>query len=499
MQAMSDNILELKNLTKTYPGVVALDSMNLQVRRGEVHAIVGENGAGKSTLIKSITGAIVPDSGTIIFDGKSHSHMTPKGAQDAGIGVIYQEFNLVPGLSVAENIFLGNYAKERGLVDFKLMNQKAKEAMQTIGVQLNPDQAVWTLTVGHQQIVEILRSLVKNIKLLIMDEPTAPLTTSEVRQLFEIIQSLRQQGVTIIYISHRLEEIFELANRVTVMRDGQYITTLEVAETNKQELIRYMVGRELSNKFPEREIPLGGEVLRVEHLTGNGVEDINFNLHKGEILGFAGLLGCGRTETIELLYGARKKESGRIFLEGKEVDIKSTSEAVNLGLGLVPEDRKRTGAFLYASIMWNISIGCLKKKLMKSIVVDTKKERALAEEYEQKLRIKTPSLDQLVANLSGGNQQKVVVAKMLAMDAEILIFDEPTRGIDVGAKQEIYQLIRELVNEGKSVIMISSEMEEVLGLSDRIVVLHEGHQMGILNRDEFSQERVLTLASGVRE
>lgn len=497
---MSDYILEIENLTKTYPGVVALDNIDLHVRRGEVHAIVGENGAGKSTLIKSITGAIVPDSGTITFDGVKHSRMTPKEAQVAGIGVIYQEFNLVPGLSVAENIFLGNYGKERGLVDFKLMNQKATEAMQRIGVQLNPNQAVWTLTVGRQQIVEILRSLVKNIKLLIMDEPTAPLTTSEVRQLFEIIQTLRQQGVTIIYISHRLEEIFELADRVTVMRDGQYITTLNIAETNKQELIRYMVGRELSNQFPERQTALGEEILRVENLTGNGVENISFDLHKGEILGFAGLLGCGRTETIELLYGSRKKESGKIFLHGKEVNVKSTTEAVELGLGLVPEDRKRTGAFLYSTITWNISIGCLKKKLMKyGVVVDRKKEGALAEEYHKKLRIKTPSLGQLVANLSGGNQQKVVVAKMLAMDAEILIFDEPTRGIDVGAKQEIYQLIRELVNEGKSVIMISSEMEEVLGLSDRIVVLHEGRQMGILNRDEFSQERILTLASGVYE
>lgn len=497
---MSDNILEIEKLTKTYPGVVALDQIDLHVRRGEVHALVGENGAGKSTLIKSITGAIVPDSGTITFDGQSYSHMTPKGAQNIGIGVIYQEFNLVPGLSVAENIFLGSYGKDRGLVDFKLMNQKAIEAMDSIGVHLNPSQTVGSLTVGHQQIVEILRSLVKNIKLLIMDEPTAPLTTSEVRQLFEIIQSLRERGVTIIYISHRLEEIFELADRATVMRDGQYITTLDVDKTSKQELIRYMVGRELSNKFPDRESPLGDEVLRVEHLTGNGVEDINFDLHKSEILGFAGLLGCGRTETIELLYGARKKESGKIFLNGKEVDIKSTSEAVDFGLGLVPEDRKRTGAFLASAIRWNISIGCLKKKLMKyGLIVDTKKEQTLAEEYQKKLRIKAPSLDQLVANLSGGNQQKVVVAKMLAMDAEILIFDEPTRGIDVGAKQEIYQLIRSLVNEGKSVIMISSEMEEVIGLSDRIVVLHEGHQMGILDRSEFSQERVLTLASGVCE
>ncbi len=495
---MSDNILELKSLTKVYPGVVALDGVDLQVRRGEVHAIVGENGAGKSTLIKCITGAITPDQGEIIFDGKSYTRLSPKEAQEVGIGVIYQEFSLVPSLSVAENIFLGDYGKERGLVNFSLMNQRAREIMTSIGVEVDPRQVVATLSVGHQQIVEISRSLFKNIKLLIMDEPTAPLTSSEVQKLFEIIASLRQKGITIIYISHRLEEIFELADRVTVMRDGKYITTLQVSETSKPELIHHMVARDLSSGFPKSDLPIGEEVLRVEHLTGNGVEDINFNLHKGEILGLVGLLGCGRTETAELLYGVRKKESGHVFLNGEEIQVRSTTDAVELGLGLVPEDRKRNGVFLYSPVEWNISIGCLKKKLMKlHMVIDRKKERALAEEYEDKLRIRTPSLEQLVANLSGGNQQKVAVAKMLAMDASILIFDEPTRGIDVGAKQEIYHLLCELVEEGKSVIMISSEMDEVLGLCDRVVVLHEGHQMGELRREEFSQERILTLASGV--
>ena len=498
-QKMSDYILETKNLTKTYPGVVALDNINLQVRRGEVLALVGENGAGKSTLIKSITGAIAPDSGTIVFEGQSYTHMDPKHAQDAGIGVIYQEFNLIPGLSIAENIFVGDYCGNGVTVDFKKMNQKAKEAMAKVGVDLPPSKPVWQLTVGHQQIVEIMRSLVKDVKLLIMDEPTAPLTTSEVQQLFKIIGTLRERGITIIYISHRLEEIFQLADRVTVMRDGQYITTLNVPETNEQELIRYMVGRELKEDYPAREQPIGDELLRVEHLTGNGVEDINFTLHKGEILGFAGLLGCGRTETMELLCGIKRKESGKVFLRGKEVDIRSTAQAMDLGFGLVPEDRKRTGAFLSWTIVWNVGVSCMKKKLLKlKWLVDQKKERVLAEEYKDKLRIKTPSVDQLVANLSGGNQQKVVVAKMLATDADILIFDEPTRGIDVGAKQEIYHLIRNLVNEGKSVIMISSEMGEVLGLSDRIVVLYEGQQMGILEREEFSQERVLTLASGIK-
>ena len=494
---MSDNILEIENLTKLYPGVVALDHVSMQVRRGEVHAIVGENGAGKSTLIKSITGAIVPEAGVIRFDGKEYTRLDPKISADAGIGVIYQEFNLVPGLSVAENVFMGNYQGNGVTVDFKTMNRMTVETMKKVGVYIKPDRMVYELTVGHQQIVEILRSLVKNVKLLIMDEPTAPLTTNEVEQLFKIIASLKEQGVTIIYISHRMEEIFELADRVTVMRDGKYITTLDVAQTTTQELIRYMVGRELTGDYPPRETPIGEEVLRVEHLSGNGVEDINFTLHKGEILGFAGLLGCGRTETMQLVYGVKKPTGGKIFLHGKEVQIHSTTQAMKLGIGLVPEDRKRSGAFLHMSIVWNTSISCLKKKLMKwGIVVDTKKERKLGQEYVDKLKTKTPSIDQFVGNLSGGNQQKVVVAKVLATDADIMIFDEPTRGIDVGAKQEIYHLLRQLADEGKSIIMISSEMGEVIGLSDRIVVLYEGHQTGVLDRDEFSQERILSLASG---
>lgn len=495
---MPDNILEIKNLTKTYPGVVALDNVSMSIRRGEVHAIVGENGAGKSTLIKSITGAVAPDHGVIRFDGKDYRHLDPKLSSEIGIGVIYQEFTLVPALSVAENIFLGNYSGNGMTVDFKEMNKKAAEAMDKIGVRIPPQKSVYELAVGHQQIVEITRSLVKDIKLLIMDEPTAPLTTNEVAQLMEIIQSLREQGITIIYISHRLEEVFQLADRVSVMRDGEYITTLDVAETNMQELIRYMVGRELRGQFPPREKPVGEEILRVEGLSGNGVHDISFTLHKGEIFGFAGLLGCGRTETMQLLYGAAKKTGGKIFLNGREVDIRNTSIALAEGLGLIPEDRKQHGVFLSMTIKWNTSIGCVKKKLLKwGPVVDTKKERELALEYKDKLKTKAPGIEQIVSNLSGGNQQKVVVSKVLATDAEIMIFDEPTRGIDVGAKQEMYNLIRKLVDEGKSVILVSSEMEEVMGLSDRIAVLCEGKMMGILEREEFDQERILTLASGL--
>lgn len=496
---MSDNILEIKKLTKTYPGVIALDNVSMSIKRGEIHAIVGENGAGKSTLIKAITGAIAPDKGVICFDGKEYNHLDPKLSSHIGIGVIYQEFNLVPALSVAENIFLGNYSGNGVTVDFKQMEEKAADAMKKIGVHLPPQKPVYELAVGHQQIVEIMRSLVKDIKLLIMDEPTAPLTTNEVEQLMKIISSLKEQGITIIYISHRLEEVFKLADRVSVLRDGQYITTLNVAGTDMKELIKFMVGRELRGQYPPREKPIGDEILRVEGLTGNGVRDISFTLHKGEILGFAGLLGCGRTETMQILYGAAKKEGGRVLLNGKEVEIKNTTRALKEGIGLIPEDRKRHGAFLSMTIKWNTSIGCIKKKLTKwGGIVDVKKEKDLAVEYASKLKTKTPSIEQVVANLSGGNQQKVVVSKVLATDAEIMIFDEPTRGIDVGAKQEMYNLIRQLANEGKSVILVSSEMEEVMGLSDRVVVLCEGRLMGILERGEFNQEHILTLASGLK-
>ncbi|MGO8694378.1 MAG: sugar ABC transporter ATP-binding protein [Rectinemataceae bacterium] len=495
---MSDTILEIVNLQKAYPGVVALDNVSMSFKRGEIHAIVGENGAGKSTLIKAITGAVVPDKGRIIFEGREHYRLDPKMSSHIGIGVIYQEFTLIPALSVAENIFLGNYSGNGVAVDFKDMNRKAVEAMKKIGVVIPPQKSVSELSIGRQQIVEIMRSLVKEIRLLIMDEPTAPLTTNEVEQLVKIVRSLKEQGITVIYISHRLEEVFRLADRVSVMRDGQYIATLNVSETNMKELIRYMVGRELKGKYPMREKPIGEEILRVEGLTGNGVRDISFTLHEGEILGFAGLLGCGRTETMQMLYGAAKKTAGKILLDGKEVEIKNTTVALRRGIGLIPEDRKRHGVFLAMTIRWNTSIGSIRKKLVKyGVIVNTKKEKSLALEYMTKLRTKAPSIEQIVANLSGGNQQKVVVSKVLATDARIMIFDEPTRGIDVGAKQEMSGLLRQLVNEGKSVLLVSSEMEEVIGLSDRIAVLCEGRLVRILEREEFDQERILTLASGL--
>jgi ribose transport system ATP-binding protein len=495
-----DYILETENLTKSYFGITVLDNVNINIRRGEIHALIGENGAGKSTFIKTLTGAITPDYGVIRFDGVEYRGFDPRRSAECGIGVIYQEFNLVRVLSVAENIFLGNYYGNGFTVDFKKMNAMAVDIMRKIGVVIPPQQIVWMLTVGHQQIVEIARALTRRVKLLIMDEPTAPLTKIEVEQLFKIIKTLKDQGITIIYISHRLEEIFRIADRVSVLRDGHYITTMDVKDAQMDILIHHMVGRDLVNEFPGRNGAIGEEVLRVEHLSGNGVRDINFTLHKGEILGFAGLLGCGRSETMQLLYGVAKKTAGKIILKGREVYIKDTTRALGHGIGLVPEDRKRNGVFMYFTIKWNTSIACLKQKLLKlGILVDTAKETALASQYADRLRTRAPSIETLVATLSGGNQQKVVVSKVLATDAEIMILDEPTRGIDVGAKQEMYSLIRKIADEGKSVIMISSEMEEVIGLSDRIVVLYEGVQMGILDKKDFSQEHILSLASGIKD
>lgn len=491
---MPENILELQNIVKTYPGVRALSDVSIGFRPGEVHAIVGENGAGKSTLIKTITGVVKPDSGTILFEGQAVT-MDPIRSKKLGVGVIYQEFSLVPEMGVQENIFLGEKPGKNKLVaDFKEMNARSAEIIAMTGVNMDPTQKVSTLTVGYQQIVEISRALSKDLKLLIMDEPSAPLTNNEIERLYLIIDALKKRGITIIYISHRMEEIFELSDRVSVMRDGQYITTINTADTNRQELISYMVGRELKETFPERTAPIGEEVLRAEHLTGNGVRDISFSLHKGEILGFAGLLGCGRTECLELIYGAKKRSSGEVYLNGAPVSFKNTNEAIAHGVGLIPEDRKKHGCFLDADIKWNTTISSV-KKISRLGIVDKKHEREVAQHYVEELRVKTPSIDQKVGNLSGGNQQKVVIAKMLATDANIMMFDEPTRGIDVGAKQEIYKLIRKLAEEGKSIIVVSSEMEEVIGLSDRIVVLSEGNMIGILEKSEFSQERILEMAS----
>lgn len=493
---MNDNVvLSLRNIVKQYPGVLALDKVSLDFVEGEVHALLGENGAGKSTLIKVIAGAIEPDAGVIHIAGQDYAKMTPHLARGLGVEVIYQEFNLVPSMSVAENIFLGDKTGRGLLVDTKVMVQRAKEVFTQFNIEIDPNALVRDLPSAQQQIVEIAKAVSKNVRLLIMDEPTAPLTVSEVESMFEIVRRLKQNGVTIIYISHRLEEIFRIADKVSVLRDGRYIATRRIQETNRKELISLMVGRELKENYPARQHAPREVALEVRNLSGNGDVDISFSLRKGEILGFSGLVGAGRTELARVIIGAEPAESGEIFLDGAPVRIKSPQDAINLGIGLIPEDRKNQGVFLDMDVKWNISFSKV-RQLSRYAVVDQRQETAVAEKYRDLLKIKTPSLSQQVKNLSGGNQQKVVLAKSLAAESKVLIFDEPTRGIDVGAKQEIYSLMRELANDGIAIIMISSDMEELLGMSDRIIVLSEGRFAGEVAREQFSQDLILDLASG---
>ncbi|KXS50432.1 sugar ABC transporter ATP-binding protein [Halanaerobium sp. ST460_2HS_T2] len=493
---MEDNIiLQLRNITKTYPGVTALDNVSLDVKKGEVHALVGENGAGKSTLIKTCTGAISPNKGEIVVEEKEFSEMTPKLSEESGISVIYQEFNLVGELSVAENIFLGNAIRNGVVIDRKRMVEESQKIFDQLNIDINPKTLVKNLTVGYQQIVEIAKALSKNAKILIMDEPSAPLTKSELKHLFEMVDKLKKQGVTIIYISHRLDEVFRLGDRVTVIRDGEKIKTLNTDETNVDELITLMVGRELKETFPPRESNIQDDILlEVNHLTGNGVYDCSFNVKKGEVLGFGGLIGAGRTELAELIFGYANIEKGEIIYKGKKILPKSPREAIDYGIALLPEDRKQQGALLDIDVKGNISMAIL-KKISSYSVVNKKKEKEISSDYRKKINIKTPSLEQTVKNLSGGNQQKVVIAKWLAVNPDLIILDEPTRGIDVGAKFEIYKLINQLVEEGKTIILISSEMEELIGMSDRIMVLAEGEITGMLEKEEFSQEKILNYAS----
>lgn len=489
-------ILELKNVTKKYPGVIALDNFSISFKKGEIHAVMGENGAGKSTMIKIVSGAITADDGQIIIDKKELKKITPGMAKDSGIGVIYQEFNLVPSLSVAENIFLGEKTGNPIMPNFAYMYKRSAELMEDLGVNIDPYRMVGELTTAQQQLVEIAKAIHKKCKVLIMDEPSASIAIAEVENMFRIIRKLKKDGVTIIYISHRIEEVFQISDRVSVMRDGHYVGTQNIEDVTKKDLISMMVGRELLDSFPKRNTHIGETILETKNLCGNGNFQINLKLRRGEVLGIGGLVGAGRTELAKMLAGDARPDSGSIIIGGKEVVFKDTSEAIAAGIGLVPEDRKKEGVFLNYSILWNIPVMSL-KRISKRGVLNSEQANLLSEEYFHRLMIKAPSLHQLVRNLSGGNQQKVAVAKALAAKTEILIFDEPTRGIDVGAKQEIYLLMNELVMQGMAVIMISSEMEELIGMSDRIVILYEGKQSGELEKAFFSQEKILELASGI--
>lgn len=485
-------VLKLNNITKRYPGVVALDKVSFDLREGEVHAIVGENGAGKSTLIKCLCGAITPEEGTIEIDGQTYNSMTPKLSREHGVEVVYQELNLIDGLTVAENVCFG--AKYGKLVNFKLITKKTEEVFKSLNVHIDPKKLVLALSTAQQQLVEIAKSVSKDVKILILDEPTAPLTAEDVDILFDIIRMLKKKGVSIVYISHRMDEIFQITDRVTIMRDGQYVKTLNTAETNRDELIKYMVGRELKDIYPKREEVKSEPMLELVNVCGNGDTDINIHVNKGEIVGLAGLVGAGRTELARMIFGADKMKSGTIKLDGQEVKVTSPGEAIKLGIGLIPEDRKRQGALLEFGIDWNIALTHL-PDISKGLVVDDKKVADQANEFIEKLKIKTPFKNQLVRNLSGGNQQKVVLARTLVNDSKLIIFDEPTRGIDVGARAEIYALLDDLAKQGKGILMISSDMEELIGMSDRIYAIAEGRVTGELKKEEFTQEAILSLMS----
>ena len=489
------NLLSLKNISKSFAGVKALTDASIDFKQGEVHALVGANGAGKSTLIKIISGAITPDEGCIVFDGATYSSMTPQLSSKLGIEVIYQEFNLVSTLSVAENIFLGKKIDGRKLVNFKLMQSKAEQILQIFGLDIRATEILKNLSVAHKQIVEIVKALSNDLKLLVLDEPTAPLSSKEVEVLFKIIRSLKEQGISIIYISHRLEEVFEFSDTITVLRDGEKVITLKAANTNRKELIRYMIDSDLSEEHPREGAREDTVLLDVQNLSGKGFKDISFQLHKGEILGITGLVGSKRTEIVRAIFGADPLESGKIFYKEEEVQIKSPYHAISLGIALVPEDRKVQGIILNLSIRWNLTVSIL-KKLSKFLMVDTEKEREIVDQYKNVLQIKMSDVDQLASSLSGGNQQKLVLSKWLASDPKLIIFDEPTRGIDVGTRKEIYTLINKLADSGIGVILISSEIDEMIGLSDRMIVLSAGKITGRLEKDQFNKQLILDLESG---
>ena len=494
---MGDVILTMKDIDKSFPGVHALDHVNFEVRRGEVHALMGENGAGKSTLMKVLTGIYQKDSGSITYKGQEVAFHNTREAQDAGIVIVHQELNMVGDLTVAQNIFIGREPKKGIRVDDKKMIEDSKKLFKDLNIEIDPREKMSNLTVGKQQMCEIAKAISHKAEVIIFDEPSAALTEKEIADLFVIIRDLRAKNLGIVYISHRMDEIKVITDRVTVMRDGTYVGTLITNECTKEDIINMMVGRVIyEDPKTESAVPKDAPVvLKVEHLNaGKMVQDVSFELHKGEILGFSGLMGAGRTETARALFGADPKESGDIYINGKKVTINSPQDAVECGIGYLSEDRKRYGIAIQKTVAENTTMATM-HKFMKGIFIDKKKEKKVAQEYVDALATKTPGVDQLVVNLSGGNQQKVVIAKWLTRDSDILIFDEPTRGIDVGAKNEIYKLMNRLASEGKSIIMISSEMTEILRMSDRIVVMCEGKKTGELSIEEATQERIMNLAT----
>jgi len=500
---MAEPLLRMTGISKRFPGVRALDDVQLEVGRGEIHALLGENGAGKSTLLKILSGAQPPDSGEIVFGGEPVTFASPHDAQRLGIVTIYQEFTLAPNMTIAENVFIGREPGIRPFVNWRKMVADTRVITKRIGLDMNPMALVRDLSVAEQQMVEIARALSMQSRLIVMDEPTSALSASEVDKLYRIARDLREQGLSIIFVTHRLEEVFEICDRYTVLRDGHYVGGGTVAETNVDNIIRMMVGREVNTLFAHRQAAEPGEVaLAVEGLTRNGnaqdphavvLDDVSLNVRRGEILGIAGLVGAGRTEVARAVFGADPFDSGRILVEGKPVTIRSPRDAIRHGIGLVPEDRKQQALFLALAVRMNLSMASLGALQRWGWFVDEPAESRMVEEYKRALKIRMAGPEQLIANLSGGNQQKVVLARWLALRPKVLIVDEPTRGIDVGAKVEVHNLLYDMARSGIAVIAISSELPEVLAISDRIVTMREGHVTGEIGREDATQEKLMSM------
>jgi len=491
-------ILELKDISKHFPGVLALQNITLAVRAGEVHALLGENGAGKSTLTKIIAGVYPPTSGQLLLNGKMQHFRSPYDAQKAGIGVLYQEFNLLPDLSIAENIFLGSEPQQHGLpfIDWKQMRQQTADLLAHIGLSAAPETPIGKLSVAQQQMVVLAKALHQNVCLIVMDEPTARLTDYEKADLFRVIQTLKQGGVAVLFISHRLEEVQEVCDRATILRDGHLVATVNVAETSLDELTTLMLGRQLAEKFPPRLHKVGEEIMRVQSLTRYDVfEDVSFTLHAGEILGIVGLVGSGRTALLRAIFGMDAIDEGQIYVERRLVQIQSPQEAIACGIGLLTEDRQTQGLVLDMAVRENITLAELEHGLPGPLI-DHEEEAALAEYYIAELDIHTPGPDFKALYLSGGTQQKVILAKWLATGPRILLCDEPTQGVDIGGKAEIYRLMSDLANGGVGILMVSGDLAEILGMCDRVLVLREGRIVGSLSRDEADEATILAYAAG---
>lgn len=490
--------VEMCHISKSYSGVHALNDVTFRVKAGEIHALVGENGAGKSTLMKILAGAIGHDEGTIKINGEEVQIHSPKEGLDLGISVIYQEISLIPDLSVMENIFLDEFNGKKGIVDWKDMKNRAKAYLEKLGFgEIDVNDKVKNLTVAYQQIVEICKALTRNSKVLVLDEPTAVLTMKEVRKLFELLNQLRDQGVSIIYISHRLEEIFELADHITVLKDGQWVNTVDTESVTEEELVNMMIGRNLDTFFPARNAVIGDVILKASHLrAGIMVKDISFDVRAGEVLGLSGLVGAGRTEAVRAMLGIDPLDGGEVELDGKSIRFHSAKHAFRHQISLLPEDRKEQGVLLKMPIKHNVTLTCLNNFSVAGCM-NLKKEKAFVEPFSDEVGIKTASLDNNVESLSGGNQQKVALAKLLAGKSRVLILDEPTRGVDVGSKTEIFKLINSMVENNCAVIMISSEMTEIIGMCDRTIVIREGRSVGELQKEELTELNIIKYAMGV--